>query len=317
MAITACRRLRDEVAEINADLESEESVAAESLQQAMLELLNGKEETTVRVRLVGGRVRCRLLVRHPEDSREDEEEALTDHGPAPPAPPPPSPSAPLPPPPAQPPPSPPPPPPPPPPRTFSASLVGSDGTLTIGSAEVVWQPKACTSTSGAQRWQLSSVVSARAAEVQETVFKKTTLLTVRLRDADAPLEFCTGPGVTLARSFALELQNAGAAAAAVNAPATATTTATAAAASNLPRLTARVRAGRELQAELQRINRLPGKGKSKDAAVAASIAALGAGPVRSSPALARAIACALLVHVLCMRCTKRGRAAFGFSLNVT
>ena len=77
--------MRDEVAEINADLESEESVAAESLQQAMLELLNGKEETTVRVRLVGGRVRCRLLVRHPEDSREDEDEALTDHGPAPPA----------------------------------------------------------------------------------------------------------------------------------------------------------------------------------------------------------------------------------------
>jgi hypothetical protein len=126
-------------------------------------------------------------------------------------------------------------------------------------------------------------VSARAAEVQETVFNKTTRLTVRLRDADAPLEFCTGSGVTLARSFALELQNAGAAAAAVNAPAA---TATAAAASNSPRLTARVRAGRELQAELQRINRLSGKGKSKDAAVAAAIAALGAGPVSSSPAIA-------------------------------
>ena len=286
MAITACRRLRDEVAEINADLESEESVAAESLQQAMLELLNGKEEMTVRVRLEGGSVRCRLLVRHPEDSREDEDEALTDLGPAPPAPPPPSPFAPPPPPPAQPPPSPPPPPRPPPPRTFSARLAGSAGTLTIGSAEVVWQPKACTSTSCAQRWQLSSVVSARAAEVQETVFNKTTRLTVRLRDADAPLEFCTGSGVTLARSFALELQNAGAAAAAVKAPATAATTATAAAASNSPRLTARVRAGRELQAELQRINRLSGKGKSKDAAVAAAIAALGAGPVSSSPAIA-------------------------------
>ena len=82
------------------------------------------------------------------------------------------------------------------------------------------------------------------------------------------------------------LSTSGAAAAAVNAPATAATTATAAAASNSPRLTARVRAGRELQAELQRINRLSGKGKSKDAAVAAAIAALGAGPVSSSPAIA-------------------------------
>ena len=138
-----CRRLREEFAEINAGLESEESTAAQSLQQAMVELLDGDEETTVRVRLVGGRVRVRLLVRHPEDSREDEDEALTDHGPPPLAPPPPSPFA-----------RPPQSPPPPPPSFATAALAadtyqparvaGSDGTLTIGSAEVVRAPKACT-----------------------------------------------------------------------------------------------------------------------------------------------------------------------------
>ena len=230
-----CRRLREEFAEINAGLESEESTAAQSLQQAMVELLDGDEETTVRVRLVGGRVRVRLLVRHPEDSREDEDEALTDHGPPPLAPPPPSPFArppPSPPSPPPPPPSPQQPSPPPPPRTLPARVAGSDGTLAIGSAEVVWEPKARTSASCPQQWQLSSVTSARAAEVQETTFRKVTRLTVRLRDADAPLEFDTGLGIVLARSFALELQNAGAAAAAVTAPATAATTATAAAASD-------------------------------------------------------------------------------------
>ena len=93
-------------------------------------------------------------------------------------------------------------------------------------------------------------------------------LTVRLRDADAPLEFRTGSGIVLARSFALELQNAGAAAAALTAPATAATTATATAAAASPRLTARVKAGRELRAELQRIHRLQDKGKSQEAAAA-------------------------------------------------
>ena len=34
--------------------------------------------------------------------------------------------------------------PPPPPRTLPARVAGSDGTLTIGSAEVVRAPKACT-----------------------------------------------------------------------------------------------------------------------------------------------------------------------------
>ena len=180
-----CRRLREEFAEINAGLESEESTAAQSLQQAMVELLDGDEETTVRVRLVGGRVRVRLLVRHPEDSREDEDEALTDHGPPPLAPPPPSPFArppPSPPSPPPPPPSPQQPSPPPPPRTLPARVAGSDGTLAIGSAEVVWEPKARTSASCPQQWQLSSVTSARAAEVQETTSRKVTRLTVRLRD---------------------------------------------------------------------------------------------------------------------------------------
>ena len=276
-----CRRLRDEVAEINVDLDHEETFAAESLQQAMLELLNGDEATTVRVRLEGGRVRVRLVVRHPEDSREDEDEALTDHGPAPLAPPPPSPFAPPPPPPPPPPPSPPPRSPPPPPQTLPARVAGRDGTLTIGPAEVVWEPKACTSTSCPQQWQLSSVTSARAEEVQETVFRKVSWLTVRLRDADAPLEFRTGSGIVLARLFALELQNAGAAAAALTAPATAATTATATATAASPRLTARVKAGRELRAELQRIHRLQDKGKSQEAA--AAFAALDAGPVRSDP----------------------------------
>ena len=108
-----------------------------------------------------------------------------------------------------------------------------------------------------------------------------TRLTVRLRDADAPLEFDTSLGIVLARSFALELQNAGAAAAALTAPATAATTATATAAAASPRLTARVKAGRELRAELQRIHRLQDKGKSQEAA--AAFAALDAGPVRSDP----------------------------------
>eukprot|EP00964_Phaeocystis_antarctica_P133690 scaffold97908_cov36-Phaeocystis_antarctica.AAC.1 len=48
----------------------------------------------------------------------------------------------------------------------------------------------------------------------------------------AAARFDTGLGIVLARSFALELQNAGAATAAVTAPATAATTATAAAASD-------------------------------------------------------------------------------------
>ena len=65
-------RLRDEAAGINANFDELECAASESLQQAMIELLHGEEETLVRVKVGGdGRVKLSCLVRHPNDSAAD------------------------------------------------------------------------------------------------------------------------------------------------------------------------------------------------------------------------------------------------------
>ena len=100
-------------------------------------------------------------------------------------------------------------------------------------------------------------------------FTNVTRLTLRLRGTAAPREFDIGASIAKARAFAIELQSAAAAAAAA-APAAGPAAAPAAAISGRPpiKLTARVQAGRALRDELQRINRLQGKGRSKDAAAA-------------------------------------------------
>jgi hypothetical protein len=113
-----------------------------------------------------------------------------------------------------------------------------------------------------------------------------TRLVVQLRGEAAPREFDMNTSIALARSFAMELQSAAAAAATTAAAADppATAPAVAATASRRPpiKLTARVQAGRALRDELQRINRLQGKGKSKDAT--AALAALDASAPSSEQA---------------------------------
>ena len=118
-------------------------------------------------------------------------------------------------------------------------------------------------------------------QVQLNVFQKVLRLTVQLRGTDV-LEFdAPGSSIALARAFAIELQRAAAAAAdiapnAPNATPDAAADETAPAAPAAPhrtpiKLTARVQAGRALREELQRINRLQGKGRWKDAAVALEV----------------------------------------------
>ena len=151
---------------------------------------------------------------------------------------------------------------------------------------MLWEPKARKSTACAQPWQLSDVTAAEAKQVQLNVFKRVTQLTVRLCGSDAPLQFDVGASVAMARAFAIELQSAAAAVTAdSNAPAHFPTAAPARADPSAPppiKLTARVRAGRELRAELQRINRLQGKGKTREAT--AAMAALDASAPSSESA---------------------------------
>lgn len=73
-----CSSLRDEAAFINSGFSEIEKAASESLQQAMLNLLgNDEEEKFVRVNVGAmGEIRLSVLVRHPEDGINDENDAL-------------------------------------------------------------------------------------------------------------------------------------------------------------------------------------------------------------------------------------------------
>ena len=160
-----------------------------------------------------------------------------------------------------------------------ARLASCDGTLTLTLGKVCWEPKAATSAMRVQQWLLADVTATDVRQVQLNVFTRVTRLTVKLRGATSELEFDVATSITLARSFATELQHAAAAAAATAAPAVAPS---ADATSPAIRLTARVQAGRALRKELQRINQLQGKGRADDAA--AAMAALDA----SAPSTAKA-----------------------------
>jgi hypothetical protein len=67
-----------------------EVTASESLQQAMIELLEPDEEAVVRARMLHGQFRLFVVARHPADSLEDEEDALREEASPPPRPSPPS-----------------------------------------------------------------------------------------------------------------------------------------------------------------------------------------------------------------------------------
>lgn len=110
-----------------------------------------------------------------------------------------------------------------------------------------------------------------AKEIQVNVFKKVTQLTMRLRNTNTTVDFDVGTIAAEARAFAFDIQGAAIIAAQENritqnsnitAPTIATT--------KPPpiKLTVRVRAGRELREELQKITRLHGKGKWKEAKAA-------------------------------------------------
>jgi hypothetical protein len=150
----------------------------------------------------------------------------------------------------------------------------ADGTITIDAAarEVLWEPSAdfasdhpCSPDLQPQSWKLSEVERATITSLRTSPFTQEVRLTLRVSASEDVLEFeVCGVGIVPARAFALELQTATDAArgAADSAPAAAVAT------SSGVKLTARVRMGRELRAELQRINRLHGKGKWTDAAAA-------------------------------------------------
>jgi len=215
----------------------------------MLELLDGEEETVLRAVRWGASVRVQKLVRHPDDTPADEADVLEPLEPEPPPRPPPPPGTPS--------------------LEFVASLQAGARTEHKGKLFIEADELSVDGgPDGVTCYELSRVTSAEAGLVQVTPFLRVSRVTVRLREQQK-LQFDARTGIDVARHFASNLSDAAAAAQSRAAEAAAAPAAPpdAAQPSKL-KLTARVRAGRALRAELERINQLKGKGRLEEAAEA-------------------------------------------------